>query len=105
MDSEAIDQQVTTTSAGNYALGYSFNDTFYVKYVGRADSNLNQRLKNWEGKYDEFKFSYATSPKTAFDEECRNYHDFGGKDELDNDIHPDRPNNSSWKCPKCNVFD
>jgi len=24
---------------------------------------------------------------------------------LDNDIHPDRPDNSNWECPVCDIFD
>lgn len=100
-----IDEVVTKTSAGNYALGYTKESVFYVKYIGRSDNDLNMRLKNWVGKYTEFKFSYATSPKAAFDKECNNFHDFGETDKLDNTIHPDRPNNSGWKCPQCDIFD
>jgi hypothetical protein len=102
-----IDEAVTPTSAGNYALGYT-NDkgTFIVEYVGRSDSDVNAELKSKVGtKYKQFKFSYATSPKAAFEKECRNYHDFGGKDKLDNDIHPARPAGTDWKCPVCKIFD
>lgn len=103
-DSE-IDARVTNTSPGNYALGYTNSDgTFIVKYVGRSDGNLNARLHDWAGKYDKFKYSYATSPKAAFEKECQNYHDFGGKEKLDNKVHPDRPNGSGWKCPHCKIF-
>ena len=82
---DKIDEVVTKTSAGNYALGDSDDKTFYVRYVGRADTDLNSRLKTWVGKkdkYKEFKFSYATSPKAAFEKECHNFHDFGGTDKL-----------------------
>lgn len=105
---DKIDEVVTKTSAGNYALGDSDDKTFYVRYVGRADTDLNGRLKTWVGKkdkYKEFKFSYATSPKAAFEKECHNFHDFGGTDKLDNDIHPDRPGGTGWKCPVCKVFE
>lgn len=106
LDNKSIDANVTKTSAGNYALGKVENGTFYVSYVGRSDSDVNSRLKQWVGeKYSKFKFSYATSPKAAFEKECKNFHDFGGTEKLDNDIHPDRPDNSGWKCPVCKIFD
>jgi len=65
---------------------------------------LKDRLKKWVGSYKEFKFSCASSPKAAFEKECKNYHDFGGSGSLDNKIHPDRPKNSSWQCPYCDNF-
>jgi len=105
--SSEIDRVVTRTSPGNYALGYTKdNDTFIVQYVGRSDSDVNQELKaRLDSKYKRFKYSYATSPKAAFEKECHNYHDFGGKEELDNEIHPSRPAGKDWKCPVCDVFD
>jgi len=103
--SSEIDKVVTKTSPGNYALGYS-NDTFIVQYVGRSDSDVNQELKaRLTSKYKHFKYSYATSPKAAFEKECHNYHDFGGSEKkLDNTIHPARPAGTGWKCPVCNIF-
>ena len=100
-----IDQEVTKTSAGNYALGHNEKNTFIVKYVGRSDDDLNKRLKDWVGDFERFKYSYATSPKAAFEKECRNYHDFGENKNLNNEYHPDRPDESTWKCPVCDVFD
>ena len=105
LTNEEIDKQVTKKSPGNYALGYTKDGTFYVKYVGRSDTDLNKRLKDWVGKYKKFKFSYATSPKAAFEKECHNYHDFGESDKLDNDNHPQRPDGTNWKCPVCDIFD
>ena len=103
--SSEIDRVVTKTSPGNYALGLS-NDTFNVNYVGRSDSNVNQELKvRLDSKYKHFKYSYATSSKTAFEKECRNYHDFGGSKSLDNEIHPSRPAGTSYECPVCTIFD
>ena len=99
-----IGRQITQTQAGNYALGKMDGATFIVQYVGRSDSDVANRLKQHVGKYSKFKFSYATSPKAAFEKECRNFHDFGGVESLGNKIHPDRPANSGWKCPVCNIF-
>lgn len=106
LDNSTVDTHVTQTSAGNYALGY-VNDkgTFIVQYVGRSDSDVNYRIKSHVGEeYKSFKYSYATSPKAAFEKECHNYHDFGGSDSLHNKVHPDRPANSRWKCPVCKIF-
>ena len=105
--STKIDEVVTRTSAGNYALGYTKDDgTYMVQYVGRSDTDLNQELKvRLSYKYKKFKYSYATSPKDAFEKECQNYHDFGGSVSLHNKYHPDRPDDTNWKCPICDVFD
>jgi hypothetical protein len=98
-----IDAAVREISPGNYALGLD-GEKFTVHYVGRSDDDLNKRLKQWVGKdakYKDFKASYASSPKAAFEKECQNYHDFGEKESLDNDIHPQRPANANWRCPVC----
>ncbi len=106
--SEKIDEVVTRTSEGNFALGYvNEKDVFMVLYVGRSDTNLNRELKKYfKPRYKSFKYSYASSPKAAFEKECHNYHDFGGPvGKLDNSVHPRRPDNTNWKCPCCDTFD
>jgi hypothetical protein len=106
--SEEIDRVVTKTSPGNYGLGYKNDEgTFIVLYVGRSDTDVNEELKAKliNSEYKHFKYSYATSPKAAFEKECRNYHDFGGSEKLDNIIHPDRPAGEDWSCPVCDIFD
>jgi hypothetical protein len=103
-----IDKLVTKTSAGNYALGsVNTEGAFIVRYVGRSDTNLNTRLKQQAdtGKHPKFKYSYASSSKAAFEKECKNFHDFGGTEKLENDIHPDRPAYIDGKCPYCKNFD
>ena len=107
LTNDSIDKVITKTSAGNYALGRidKADKKFIVSYVGRSDSDLNTRLKQHVGKYPLFKYSYASSPKAAFENECKNFHDFGGTNKLGNDIHPDRPANTNWECPYCNNFD
>ena len=49
LSDEAIDEELTRTSPGNYALGYMDRDTFSVFYVGRSDSDVRQRLHEWVG--------------------------------------------------------
>jgi hypothetical protein len=104
LNNETIDGQVTATSAGAYALGYLNNQKLFVpKYVGRSDDNINKRLKNWVGsKYSYFKFEYYSSAKAAFEKECNLYHDW--ENQIDNKQNPDRPDETNWKCPRCNVF-
>lgn len=101
-----IDREVARMSPGNYALGHDKNGgTFVVQYVGRSDGDVRGRLHHWlGGKYRAFKYAYATSAKAAFEKECRNYHDFGGRQKLDNDVHPHRPDEAGWRCPVCDIF-
>ena len=49
LDDESIDNLVTRTSAGNYALGFMDGDEFDVFYIGRSDSDLKRRLHEWVG--------------------------------------------------------
>ena len=49
LSDEAIDEALTRTSPGNYALGYLDGETFSVFYVGRSDSDLRRRLHEWVG--------------------------------------------------------
>ena len=103
-----IDKFVTKTSPGNYGLGSSSKDrtAFYVRYVGRSDSDIKQELKaRLTLRYAEFKFSHSTSARSAFGKECRNYHEFGGSEKLDNKVHPTQPANADWECPVCDIFD
>ncbi len=127
LSDRAIDEALTRTSPGNYALGYMEDDTFKVFFVGRSDSDVRQRLHEWVGmpsryekyaspakaswevhrrgrfpvdsptlgrvenadsSYTRFAYSYAPSADAAFEKECRNYDDFGGHCELDNEHHP-----------------
>jgi hypothetical protein len=62
---EAIDEALTRTSPGNYALGYMDGDSFDVFYVGRSDSDVRQRLHEWVGmpsRYDK----YASPAKASW---------------------------------------
>ncbi len=60
--SAKIDEIVTETSAGNYALGRTNDEgKLLVRYVGRSDSDVNAELKNrLDRGYKKFKFSYAS---------------------------------------------
>jgi len=100
-----IDEVVNKTSAGTYVLGHiNSRKVFIVEYVGRSDDDLNDRLHDWVEKYKMFKAAYFNSAQEAFAKECIIYHDFGGNGKLDNEYHPDRPDNTNWKCPVCDIF-
>ncbi len=97
-----IDTNVSRTSAGAYALGRTKDEKFLISYVGRSDDDVNARLKKHVGDYAKFKYGYFSSPKAAFEKECNLYHDF---EPPDNKIHPARPDNTNWICPRCSKFD
>jgi hypothetical protein len=101
--SEQIDKLVEDEKLGNYALGKvdESDGLLVVSWVGRSDTDLKKELKaRLDMKYPKFKYSYADSKKAAFEKECRNYHDFGGKKLLANKIHPDRPDGmDDLECP------
>ena len=106
LDYETIDREVTRTSPGAYVLGRVKDNVFYIAYVGRSDTDINRRLKEWVGKkYTHFKFDYFGSPKAAFEKECHLWHDWGGPEgKLDNEKHPERPEGTNWKCPRCDIY-
>lgn len=108
---DVIDRVVQEGRIGNYAYGYLDNrSVFIVLYVGRSDSDLKERIKHgiidMKGnpmlRYERFKFSYANSVNEAYEKECRNYHDFGGEENvLYNEVHPAKPEGYEGKCPVC----
>lgn len=104
---EDVDQRIPVGSIGNYAYGYkNIDGIFIVKYVGRSDNDLNDRVKHGIGQYKLYKFCIAKNSKEAYEKECKNYHDFGGMEGiLDNDIHPDKPDNTDYECPYCNNWE
>jgi len=73
-DSATIENTVDKGKVGNYALGYTEGDTFYPKYVGRSDNDLQGELKaklpTRSPTRQRFKFSYAGSSREAFEKEC-----------------------------------
>jgi len=51
-----------------------------------------------DSSYTRFAYSYTRSADAAFEEECRNYHDFGAGGGLDNEYHPVPVPGSSAQC-------
>jgi len=104
LDENTVNEKIPRISAGNYALGYVKDGVFFIKYVGSSETDVNFRLKNHIGKYKSFKFSFAESARASFEKECQNFHDFGMEKKLDNSTHPERPQDTSWKCPACQIY-
>lgn len=111
LTAEKIDKLISSGMKGNYAYGYlNERGAFTVRYVGRSDSDLNERIKHGIAdmendkalRYERFKFSYADTVEEAYEKECRNYHDFGGAEgRLMNEVHPAKPEGYKSKCPVC----
>jgi hypothetical protein len=72
LDDRVIDEVVSQTSPGNYALGYLDGDTFLVFYVGRSDSDVRLRLHEWVGTPSRY-VRYASSAKAAWNTRRRDY--------------------------------
>jgi len=102
-----IDLYVEENKIGVYILGEIKGNheltIFKTRYVGRAEKqDLRDRIKDWKEEYSGFKFAYASTKKDAYLMECELYHELGGlKGKLDNKQHPDAPDGTNWKCPKC----
>ena len=108
LDTKTIDRIVTHQSPGNYILGYSNSqNAFIAQYVGRSDLDVGIELKARLSslKYKKFKFSYADSPKAAFEKDCRLFHELGGSGCLQNERHPVQPAGMHWNCPVCKIYD
>lgn len=99
---DGIANAVTRSGPGAYALGQNDGRTFYVSRVGRSDIDVGGRLSQYLGEYSWFKYDYFPSPKSAFEKECRLFHDFNPPANV---VHPDRPSGTNWRCPCCQRFD
>lgn len=91
---------------GAYILGSTnAKNGIGVRYVGRSDSDLIDRLCQHAdiGKYTHFKAGFLNSAIDAYHKECWLFHTFGEL-LLDNECHPDHPDNIFQVCvhPGCN---
>ena len=96
-DKATIEKEIPEKVIGNYILGsVDENGYFDVRYVGRSDSDLKTRIGHEIDRYSHFMFSIADSAREAYYQECLMWHLYGGdKGELDNKIHPDKPDGDS----------
>ena len=102
LTSKNVRALVPKNATGVYFLANKENGKFVLKYVGRSDTKLRNRLLQHakEGKYSYFSFVLTRTIFDAFRIECREYHNAVN---LDNKIHPRKPKNLDYKCPYCNL--
>jgi hypothetical protein len=74
------------------------NGTPVIDYVGRSDEDLADALLRHIGSYARFSFEVAGSPAEAFQAHCLTFHRLRPGD---NYGHPERPAESSARCPIC----
>ena len=95
---------------GNYRIGIlDESGNFWVRYAGRTDNGgLVGRLvthyneKDFQNNQYYFDYKSAVDDKTAYIQECMDYHRFLDEDGFFlNRIHPDRPKGTSYQCPGC----
>lgn len=99
-NSDEIKSNVSSNKIGNYALGFENEKGFVPKYVGRSDSDVQGELLNYvddKKHHKKFMFRYASTKKEAYEQECKNFHDF--ENQLENENHPDSPDGENLKCP------
>lgn len=98
LSEKMIDQSINYKSPGTYVLDKTPSGPFTVSYVGRSDDDVAGRLKKHavKGVYKYFKFEYAANARSAFERECSLYHYYPN---LDNYIHPARPEGTRYLCP------
>jgi len=101
LNSQTISSVIPGNSIGAYILS---KDGKVAHYVGRSDSNLANRLGQHISdyqNYSHFWFETSNSILAAFELECQWWHKYKPDD---NEVHPDRPDNTNWQCPVCNIF-
>lgn len=103
LDRVTVEKFVPSGSIGNYQL---LDGEFRIRYVGRSDTDLQSRLLNHvdETPYRYFKCWTTDSSKSAYYEECKQYHRYLGSGKLMNKNHPDSPDGMSHlRCPVCHL--
>ena len=96
---DAINDEIVEGRPGAFALGYIDNlGRFCVTYVGSSQGDLKSKLKERIGTAQFFKFRHIATDRGAFEKECELFHDFRP---AGNFMHPSRPKDSNWTCPRC----
>lgn len=92
-------QRLVENRIGTYVLYHSRKGP--PRYVGRS-GDLRDRILDYVDDYQVFTFEYHPNITEAYQHEVNLYHDHGGKEELDNTRHPQRPH-TNVKCHRCDV--
>ncbi len=104
-----VNNRIDENAVGVYILekvlsqDFLSQDLLIAKYVGRSDTDLNRRLQDHvrNDYYKQFKFKICANKTEAYKEECRLYHELKEPHGLDNDRHPDSPDDLDLECPYC----
>lgn len=101
-DKTTIESNVHQNKPGNYHLGKPGNTgDITPKYTGRSDACLRTELLarlNSHKHLSHFSFSYASNAVSAYEVECQKYHKF--IKQLENEIHPAKPEGTTVSCPE-----
>ncbi len=96
---DAVDEELVDGCPGAYALGFTDHlGRFSITYVGSAGEDLKLKLKEHIGTASQFKLRHFTEQKKAFEKECEMFHQFMP---AGNFLHPSRPQDTNWMCPRC----
>jgi hypothetical protein len=96
---DTIDEELVDDCPGAYALGFiDYLGRFSITYVGSAGEDLKSKLKERIGTAPQFKFRHFAQQRQAFEKECEMFHQFMP---AGNFLHPSRPQDADWICPKC----
>jgi hypothetical protein len=99
LSSDSIDEELVDECPGAYALGFIDRfGRFSITYVGSAGEDLKSKLKSHIGTATQFKFRHFVQQRQAFEKECEMFHQFMP---VGNFLHPSRPRDTDWTCPKC----
>jgi hypothetical protein len=102
LDFESVEAKVPRIKPGAYALGYlDHRNNFFLNKIGRFDADLRSGLKELIGTSAYFKFVTTDTSRTAFESECRLYHEYS----LESGFHPVRSANKDWTCPYCRTVE
>ncbi len=63
-----------------------------------AGEDLKSKLKEPIGKASQFKLRHFAKQRQAFEKECEMFHQFLP---VGNFLHPSRPQDTDWTCPRC----
>lgn len=97
---ELIDDDTIQHQPGVYLLYRTYDGP--VRYVGRSDNSLINRIYGREYVY--YQYKHCSSPTQAYYWECRYWHEY--QDTIENSAynrgkHPSRPEGSNRRCRYC----
>jgi hypothetical protein len=100
LDFDTINDAIARPLPGAFALGYvDPAGKFCVSHVGRSDTDLREKLRNYIGSGSMFKYRTFDNTRGAFEKECQLFHEFRPRG-----LHPARPAGTKWECPYCQAL-